>query len=286
MRELRRADYEMVRTLFRPLRFHLASAAVLDGSSPGQVFVDEPTRPRTAFMLSPEGCYLAGDPGNDAFNRAFNRDVVSRRALGEDIRVLFLVVHPEHWRDRLPSLLAPCPPMVMRRRHYVCRAPCYDWRARLPDGCAVRRIDRSLLDSSGLTVPDRVIGWMEHNWGSIGSFFEDGFGFVTISAGEIVSWSLADCVSGDQCEIGIHTLPARRRRGLATATAAATVEHALSHGFTTVGWHCPDDNLGSIGTAEKVGFRRERDYVAYFASLDEVIDHGKRPVLAPRPTAR
>ena len=92
---------------------------------------------------------------------------------------------------------------------------------------------------------------------------------MTVSASEIVSWSLSDCVSGDRCEIGIRTVPAHRRRGLATVTAAAAVEHALSHSFTVVGWHCPNDNLGSIGTAERVGFRRERDYSAYYAFLDE-----------------
>jgi RimJ/RimL family protein N-acetyltransferase len=267
--ELKRDDYESARPLFRPLRYHLTSAAVLDGNSPGRVFVDDPAQPGTAFMLSPEGSYLAGDPDNDVFNQAFNRDVVSRRTLGEDVRVLFLVVHPERWRDRLPSLLAPHAPVTMRRRHYVCRTLRCDWRARLPEAYAVHRIDRALLDSARLTVPDHVMGWVENNWGSIDRFLQGGFGFATVSEGEIVSWSLADCVSRDQCEIGIHTVPAHRRRGLATATAAAAVEHALSHGFAMVGWHCPEDNLGSIGTAERVGFWRERDYAAYYAFLDE-----------------
>lgn len=269
MYELRQGDYESVRPLFEPLRFHLTSAAVLDGNNPGRVFVDDAARPRTAFMLSPEGCYLAGDPDNGAFNRAFNRRVVSERALGDDVRVLFLVIHPERWRDRLVGLLAPHAPMTMERRHYVCRAVRYDWRTHLPEGCEVQRIDRALLDSSRLTVPDHVMGWMENNWGSIDRFLRDGFGFVTVSEGAIVSWSLTDCVSRSQCEIGIRTVPAHRRRGLATATATAAVEHALSHGFTTVGWHCPEDNVGSIGTAEKVGFRRERDYAAYYAYLSE-----------------
>jgi len=84
-----------------------------------------------------------------------------------------------------------------------------------------------------------------------------------------VSWSLADCRSGDACEIGIHTAEPYRRRGLATLTAAATVEYALSNGFSTVGWQCSEDNLGSIGTAEKVGFERERDYTMWYAALNE-----------------
>jgi RimJ/RimL family protein N-acetyltransferase len=269
MHELKRADYENVRPLFQSLRFHLASAAVLDGNNPGRVFVDDPIQPQAAFMLSPEGCYLAGDADQRAFIQALNQAVVIDRALGDDVRVLFLVVGSERWRDRLPAVFDPYAPLEMQRRHYVCRQLRYDWRASLRGGQAVRRIDRSLLAAPELTVPDHVMTWMEGNWGSVDRFLRDGFGFATVSGDEIVSWSLTDCVSGDQCEIGIHTAPAHRRRGLATITAAATVDHALSHGFTQVGWHCPEDNLGSIGTAEKVGFQRERDYSAYFAYLDE-----------------
>ena len=111
---------------------------------------------------------------------------------------------------------------------------------------------------------------MENNWGSTADFLERGFGFVTIYDDEVVSWSLADCVGGDACEIGIRTAETFRRRGLATITVAAAVEYALSNGFAiaeAVGWHCPEDNYGSIGTAEKVGFEKERDYTMYYILL-------------------
>ena len=39
--KLDKADHEKVRPLFRALEFHLSSMAVLDGSNPGQVFVDD-----------------------------------------------------------------------------------------------------------------------------------------------------------------------------------------------------------------------------------------------------
>jgi RimJ/RimL family protein N-acetyltransferase len=35
-----------------------------------------------------------------------------------------------------------------------------------------------------------------------------------------------------------------------------------------VGWQCSEDNWGSIRTAEKVGFERERDYTLYGAVLN------------------
>jgi RimJ/RimL family protein N-acetyltransferase len=266
--ELRPPDYERVRPLLQPLRYHLTSAAVLNGNSPGRVLVDDPGRPRSAFVLSPEGCYLVGAPHNGPFNRSLNEAIVRERALGDDVRVLFLVTHPEGWRRRLSAILDPLPIVEERRRHYVCRTLRRDVPASPPEGYVVRRIDRSLLEDAGVTVPSHVMGWMENNWGSIEHFLERGFGFAAVHGREVASWSLADCVSGDGCEIGIRTAPVHRRRGLAAVTAAAAVEHALSRGFAMVGWHCPEDNLGSIRTAQKVGFRRERDYVAHYARLD------------------
>lgn len=71
--ELNKADYEKGRPLFQPLAHQLMSAVVLDGARPGQVFVDDPTDPQTAFMftLAMWG-YLAGDPNNGEFNRALH----------------------------------------------------------------------------------------------------------------------------------------------------------------------------------------------------------------------
>ena len=88
---------------------------------------------------------------------------------------------------------------------------------------------------------------------------------------QLVSWCIADCTSGPECEIGIRTRPDYRRQGLASLTAAATVDYCLSHGFTKIGWHTDDDNLGSIGVAENVGFVRAKDYQQYYCMFDEAI---------------
>ena len=157
---------------------------------------------------------------------------------------------------------------MIERFHYVCRSIQHDWRAALPKACHAHRIDRVLIDQKRDLLPDPIIGWMKGNWGSVEAFLDSGFGTLTICGGDIVSWSLADCASGRACEIGIRTVPSHRRRGLAAATAAANVELALSLGFDVVGWHCPQDNEGSIHTAEKVGFELERAYKAYFSRLD------------------
>lgn len=74
-------------------------------------------------------------------------------------------------------------------------------------------------------------------------------------------WSIADCVSDDDCEFGIHTHLGYRRRGLAKLATAATVNYCLSRGFTSVGWCCDEYNFGSRRVAEKVGSELEREKV-------------------------
>ncbi len=178
--ELNNPDYEKVRPLFHPLAWHLTSAAVLDGNNPGRVFVDDPANPQTAFMFSPEGCYLAGNPDNEAFNHALNHAIYAGEVPGERVSALFFVYHPESWEVRLAALLDPRPPIRMLRRHYVCREVKYDWRANLPDGFAVHRINQALLNQAGLRIPAHMHNWMGNNWGSTAGFLERGFGFVTI----------------------------------------------------------------------------------------------------------
>jgi RimJ/RimL family protein N-acetyltransferase len=267
--ELDRTDYDEVRDLYEPFRYHLSSFAVLDANNPGKVFVDNRAAPLSSYMYSPEACYLTGSPDNEAFNRALNRAIFSRVAMGGNDAAPSFVLASDAWSARLKVICDPRPPLVLARRHYICRELAFDWRANLPDGFTVQIVDETLLNQPGLKMPDHIPSWIQNNWGSTAVFFEKGFGVVTLHDNKVVSWSMADCVSGDACEIGIHTDPEYRRRGLAAITAAAAVDYAQSHGLPTVGWQCGEDNPGSIRTAEKVGFKLERYYTMYYMFLDE-----------------
>ncbi len=258
-------DYGRVRPLFDGLAaFHVSIGGVFDGWNPGAVYADDSSVPRAAFIFTPEGSYLAGDPHNNAFNRAFPVFVVHELFGVRRWRAMVLLVG-DGWEAVLPELL-PCAPQTLARRHYEIRALNIAWQDRVPEGFSVHRIDADVISRFRLDqVQDsgdwtHIHGWMLNNWGTIDRFLQDGFGIVTAHGDRVVSWSLADCRSGASCEIGIQTVPEYRRRGLATITAAAAVDCALSNGFEVVGWHCSEDNAGSIGTAENAGFALERKY--------------------------
>jgi len=266
--ELKPTDYGRARALYEPLTFMPFCAAVLEGSHEGRVLVDDLDRPGTAFMLTWE-CwgYLAGDPSNEAFLRDLNEALFAKTFLGEHAWGLLLNCPPDGWREGLETVCAPHPPTEFPRKHYVAHKMSGDWQTCIPKGYALQRMDRSLLDLPG-SLPDDVTRMVESiDWDA--DTVAKGCGFVALCGDEIVAWSMIDCVVGDVGEIGLYTQAPHRRRGLATATSAATIAYGLEHGLTGVVWDCYLYNAGSVRTAERLGLVHERDHTMYCLHLNE-----------------
>lgn len=272
--ELQKNDYGKIRSIFKGLKYNLIISAVIEGNSPGRIYVDDISHSKTAFLCSVEGYHLAGYCDNSEFNTALGKLVteiiLTRDTVREDEDGIFIDFHPDNWETKLGDIFTIRAPLKNRRRRYTCRKLKVNWKNQIPDGYSIHRIDNKLMEKPGLKIPDHVLYWMKTNWGSIEYFLRKGFGFCMLHNDKMVSWCIADCVSGNQCEVGIHTAEEYRKRGLATLTVAATVDYCLSNGFTSVGWHCSDDNIGSWKTAEKVGFEKTRDYVFHYCMFDEV----------------
>jgi len=267
-------DYPIVRDLLHNLaEFELIIKAVIAGSSPAWVVVDDAAQPTSVLMCTAEGQFLGGNPENPGFwadLRTLFFRAMNEEGFWQGGSALALFCTPGTWERKFPELFSGRQPVAIPRQHYLCsRLAIPDWRTRLPEGFTIRRIDQALLTQPELDIPDHVTNWMRSNWGTPEAFLQSGFGFCIVHHRAAVSWCLADCAVGDQCEIGIQTQPDYQRRGLATLTAVAAADYALSNGFKSVGWHCNADNLGSIGVALKVGFQKERDYMMYYLPLYE-----------------
>jgi hypothetical protein len=192
--ELKKKDYGTVRPLFERLEWNLITRAVIEGTSPGRVYVDRVEKPRTAFMCTVEGHYLAGYDSNDEFNTSLNELILENIFAGDTVRKgetdVAIGFHPDSWKDKMPIILKGRVPLTTARRHYVCTELKEDsWRDRVPKGFRLQRIDEKLLQTPRLEIPAHVTGWMKTNWGSISDFMEKGFG-VEASASNFASSSL------------------------------------------------------------------------------------------------
>ncbi len=278
LQELKFQEFENVRSLFDGFDYSLSIRAVLDGNNPGRIFVDDPKSPRLAFALTIEGYLLAGEHSDSALRESlrhfFQNSLFTGKVYLDSNESITLAVHPQAWADYLPELIPTHEVETLQRYHYLCTELDYAWQDHLPDSYTVHRMDRFLLDGDLCDDPDGLIDpeMFRIAWGSLDNFLEYGAGFYITHGSTLVSRCSADCRSGDQIDLGVETSPAHRRKGLATTVTAAAVEYCFQKGYRKVGWHCNAINVGSWKTAEKVGFKRKREYTYYYYMRDP-IDH-------------
>lgn len=247
--------YPIAQPLFAPFdSYHLCAQAVLEGTLPGQVWVDNLSHPRVGFLSGSEGQYLAGDPQYTNVYAEL-REVIPYYA--------YLLLDTPEWEPVLPQVWKNPAGRRHHRQHYVFRqqdAPAR--RMRLADGTQVVSIDPDFFTLDHLENFDAIEDWVE-GWGSRDTFLARGCGTCTVSGETITSYSLMDCGVKNRCEIGVVTDIRYRRQGLGKLVVSATVEACLAKGYREIGWQCLRSNAGSIATAKSIGFAWERDYSAW-----------------------
>jgi len=259
-------DFPKVKPLFADLNFNLIITAVIEQTSPGKIYVDNLDNPTASFLDSAEGCYLAGSAHNAAFNAGL-KDLLFSTFLAEDEYIVLECDSPE-WASTLDAIFQG---RVMQypRYYYTFDQMKLDWQNAVPDDFSLEQVTVTFLERAHLKHMDDVLNGIHSNWNSQTAFLNNGFGFCLVNDSTVVSWCLADCASGERCEIGIHTDPHYQKRGFGALTVSATVDHALKRGFTEIGWHCWEHNLASCKVAEKVGFQFQHPYTAYLCLANE-----------------
>jgi RimJ/RimL family protein N-acetyltransferase len=259
-------NYSLIKPLFVDLTFNLIISAVIEGTSPGSIYVDDLATPTTCFLSSPEGNYLAGEAHNESFNASLKQHLFSTFLEDEDYMVL--ECSSEAWASTLDEIFQG---RVVKypRMFYTFDQMKLDWKQMIPDGMSIEPVNAAFITRTQLTNMDKVIAAIHSNWNSADEFFKNGFGMCLVNESDVISWCMADCVSGERCEIGIHTDARFQKRGFAALTVSATVAHVLARGLTEIGWHCWEYNRASNKTAQKVGFQFRRPYEAYMCLAND-----------------
>jgi RimJ/RimL family protein N-acetyltransferase len=254
---------------------HLAVLSALAGESPAELYVDDPQAPQAALLyLWNNRIYLAGNPGQTAFTEAFAALLHERCAPlvhGNEPIDRVIAFTPASWEPLLASLFADIESFRAERQYYRIHLNKPIPLPVLPEGFVLRKVNAALVAETTLTNHDSLLSEMQSEAPSVAYFLQHRFGFCLQHGQELVSWCLSEYNYDHQCESGIETLPAFQRRGLATATALATMAYAQSQGITMIGWHCWKRNIPSSALARKIGFELIEDYPVWYCRF------GKRP---------
>ncbi|MBI9043151.1 MAG: GNAT family N-acetyltransferase [Anaerolineaceae bacterium] len=269
--------------LFKDLQHHLIIRAVVENTSPGIIYGDHPKHPESIFMIAPEGFFLAGNTDHASFNHTLYEFIQESiipdlEKEGEDS---FDLHYSPEWTGKLDNVFSnkDLPVLNGYGKYYTFDEKKMDWQSSLPDQFKVSRVDEIFLQHQEFSNMPAVKQAITSNWISSEKYYSDGFGFCVQKEDEIISWCMADCVSGSQTEIGIYTDPKFRQKGLGSIAVAATLEYCLQNGLNHIGWHTWYENYGSMGTAIKTGFSMKKAYTFGVYFFDVLNNLGVQGIL-------
>jgi RimJ/RimL family protein N-acetyltransferase len=263
--QLDSGDYEKLRPLFAQMGYHLILESMVAGNTRGAVYVDDLELPRAALCQYKDRLYLAGQ-GSQVFNeglkRLFHETILPQgRAESRDAFVLHYT--PDDWSAAIEQLLAGQKLWLGHRQYFALKREQMRPPPPLPDGITIQPIDENLIAQTHLKYLDELVQEIQSERDSVAGFLEHSFGFAAVAGDEIAGLCTSEFNSGSRCEVGIMTMQAYQRQGIATTLALTLADHAFAHGITEIGWHCWARNTPSVATALKVGFEHVVDYPAY-----------------------
>ncbi|MFN8470828.1 MAG: GNAT family N-acetyltransferase [Anaerolineae bacterium] len=242
-------DYERVSPVLtrRETESHMALVyAVLEGTMPGKVFVDDASEIRTLLVCNLTGFWFVfGEPTPAFFD--FVPELMDVH-LNDEPTALFATSRA--WETALDAHFSR--KITRLGFHFSPRAdaPPLDYRSRVPEAFRLVALDPTLAARLGA---DGMDPWIVRSWGGPQAFGSRVFGFALVDGARLLSFCTACGIGGGEAEIEIGTAPEFEGRGLATIVGAAFVEDALSRGLTPA-WTCDSRNLGSLAVARKLGF--------------------------------
>lgn len=256
--------YANVRYLFEGMADHLAVMSVLAGTLSGRIYVDEPASPRTAMLVpaNQHRLYIVGPPERPMLDDVMRQLLERSQAETEEFLVFYDASQP--WERILDQVLQQQEGFPGRWQFYRLRELPSSSSTPLPGQITIAHIDAAMVADSALENTDLLREEILTESPSLEHFFRHNFGFAARDGRKLVGWCTAEYRYQDRCELGIGTLAAYRRQGIATYLASAVIRRAFAEGATEVGWHCWATNTPSKATALKLGFEHVLDYPAYY----------------------
>jgi GNAT superfamily N-acetyltransferase len=225
----------------------LRSAAVLEGIYAGRIFTDDPANPTWGVIQ--EGAYGTLYPAG-ALNREVLESLILSLVREGDVLIGL-------WQsDPLIALLPTTPEYEGTVLDYTGRRGDLSPYLTVPNGCAMRPVDRTLLERSA----DREM--TEHVFGSLENALKHGLGYYLMRGDDILCETFAGPAADGRIEVGVTTYEAHRQQGYATLTCAYLIRACEEKGYQTY-WNCNAQNVPSLALARKLGYQRERPYRLY-----------------------
>lgn len=264
-------EYSKLTPLLGGLEHHMTVMSIVAGDTPGIVYVDEPIQPSAFLCCCRHRLYFGGSASLAAFNRALadllEHEIYPQALAGGGLALVVYYDESADWQVAIEKIGGNRLSERYQRSYYRRTARIVASSPALPEAMTIQPIDDRLLEQTYLLGYADLVEELQSERLSAADFVERSFGFCALVENAIAGMCTSEYNSGARCEVGINTMEAFRRRGIAKALVAHFVDAASARGVNEIGWHCWKANLPSVATALASGFEHVRDYSAYVISL-------------------
>lgn len=251
--QLQKTDFYKVQGLIKNSNHELSIKAVISGTSPGEIYVDNLGNPLSTLIKTTECNVVAGKADNELFNLGVREELDFFDQVTCDDEEWEDIIHEIHKNIALRK--------YVRRYYELNQLKFTHFLERLDDQYTLEYVNLGNLSNLDFENSDKIRDWIKIE--NISTFKNYCLGAYVRTGKEIISMSIVDCIVDDRIEIGVKTEKEYQKRGLGSIATAAAVSSSISKGIKKIGWHCVDTNIGSIKTAERVGFRLIKKYSSF-----------------------
>jgi len=234
------------------------TAATLEGSHPGRVFVDRVEQPTAGLVCARAGIgyyFLAGQPSAafvEELPGLFASDLIpAQKAALNNPEVILFYASPL-WQAPLFTRLASCKPVAIAKKRFVlpdhALSALRGLQENLPNGFHIAPYSPGLFAAHPDLAEEAVLFY-----GSTGGFLDRSLGLCILEGETVASTCHAVFTGAGEAEISIHTNPDYRRRGLGFQAARAFLLNCLQRQLKPI-WGCWPENAASVGLAARLGF--------------------------------
>lgn len=267
--ELNKQDFHKIRHMTDKSK-NIEIKAVVNGNSPGRVYVDHPTEATAALIWieGQKGFQIVGDERSKTFLanlEGFMRTHIEPQLKQIDVHWVEIGVEMDTWGNTLNKIFKNR--NMSSDNQHVFRLMNDAQHIEFQNNeVTIRRIDRELLHSRRLGNHSFLEQKINHFWDSIDSFLQHGFGYIAEYNNNVVSSCISSFVVDQTHAIDIETLEGYRRSNYGAAVAKAFVRECTQKGIHPY-WDCTPENTGSIRLAELIGMSHYFDYQIFYYKL-------------------
>ncbi|WP_371801814.1 GNAT family N-acetyltransferase [Candidatus Lokiarchaeum ossiferum] len=272
-------DKKTLLTFFKPLEFTIAVEALLNGTSEGALWIDDPTLPTIALLWDfADGVYLVSkeysEPLCKTIQKLFQDQIIPDAEKRSKSPVFVIYTSSDKWNKSIISFFTSkwtIKPEVacFFERPLTLSDPMKSSES-LPAPFMGHPMDSKLFKNSDLKHILDLQEEIESDWGSLEKFLTRGYGYCVIdeNTNSLASWAIIGNIARSCAELGIDTVEEYWRKGLATHVANQTISLSYKKNLTPH-WYCFQNNTTSVKLAEKVGFQKIQEFLVYVIEKKE-----------------